>query len=124
MLLFRFSVKFHHCLSVCSKTIKLKKTRANEFPLVYLILVSPADVEPPELDSLLDTIDTGLGFRDEATELQLASDAVNWHCVDNRCKDDDDDCDWIDCVDGFDDGEQLDCVTFGTLSVSQLTIIL
>lgn len=44
----------------------------------YLIFVSPADVEPPELDSLLDAIDTGLGLRDDATELQLA-DAVNWH---------------------------------------------
>lgn len=43
----------------------------------YLIFVSPADVEPPELDSVLDAIDTGLGFRDDAAELQLASEAVN-----------------------------------------------
>lgn len=73
-------------------------------------------MEPPELDSLLDAIETGLGFRDVTTELQL-----DWHCVDNRCKDDDDDCDWIDCVI---DGEQFDGMAFGTLSVSQLTIIL
>lgn len=87
----------------------------------YLIFVSPADVEPPELDSLLDAIEIGLGFRDDATELQL-----DWHCVDKRCSDDDDDCDWIDCVvDRFVDGEQFDGVTLCTLSVvSQLTIIL
>lgn len=78
-------------------------------------------MEPPELDSLLDAIETGLGLRDEATLLP----SVNWHCVDNRCKDDVDDCDWIDCVDdGFVDGEQFDCVALGTLSESQLTIIL
>lgn len=41
------------------------------------MFVSPADVEPPELDSLLDAIETGLGFRDDAPE--LGSDAANWH---------------------------------------------
>lgn len=41
------------------------------------MFVSPADVEPPELDSVLDAIETGLGLRDDAPE--LASDAVNWH---------------------------------------------
>lgn len=50
-------------------------------------MFSPADVEPPELDSLLDAIETGLGLRDDATLLP----SVNWHCVDNRCKDDVDD---------------------------------
>lgn len=85
----------------------------------YLIFASPAEVEPPELDSLLDTIEIGLGLRDD--ELQLASDAVNWHCVDSRCKDDVDDCD---CIDGFIDGEFIVCVALGTLSISQLTIIL
>lgn len=41
------------------------------------MFVSPADVEPPELDSVLDAIETGLGLRDDAPE--LGSDAVNWH---------------------------------------------
>lgn len=41
----------------------------------YRILVSPADVESPELDSLLDANDTGLGLRDDAPE--LGSDTVN-----------------------------------------------
>lgn len=44
---------------------------------VDLIFASPADVEAPELDSLLDAIEIGLGLRDDVTELQLASDAVN-----------------------------------------------
>lgn len=43
----------------------------------HLILDSAADVEPPELDSVLDAIETGLGLRDDAPE--LASDTVNWH---------------------------------------------
>lgn len=47
------------------------------FVSFYPIFVSPADVEPPELDSLLDAMDTGLGLRDDAPE--LGSDAVNWH---------------------------------------------
>lgn len=81
-------------------------------------------MEPPELDSLLDAIETGLGLRDGLSDDATLLPSVNWHCVDNRCKDDVDDCDWIDCVvDGFVDGESFDCVALGTLSVSQLTII-
>lgn len=41
----------------------------------HRIFVSPADVEPPELDSLLEAIETGLGLRDDAPE--LGSDTMN-----------------------------------------------
>lgn len=82
------------------------------------MFVSPADVDPPELDSLLDASETGLGLRDDAPE--LASEAVNWHWVDSRCMD----CARFDWVDGVAGVEQLGCVAHSTLSESQLTIIL
>lgn len=84
----------------------------------HRIFVSPADVEPPELDSLLEAIETGLGLRDDAPE--LGSDTMNWHWFDKRCSGV---CCWFDWFVVLIDVEQLGCVAC-TLSVSQLTIIL